>query len=1098
MPVTVREITRAAPDILRILVIDEAITKYPLVELTSVDASHPTTSWVQRNNPLNGDALEYCKVIGDGTWLKFADVTPTSFLNRDAALTLANYPDLGTVSPSSVYLKTMPNDQGKAQSGTHGPTFINCRHEIFLKYDGNIPDGQYTMAVTGSFFPSTDFVIADKVTRSDTIRATQVGHKPTDPQKIAHMSVWIPGAGSHGAMDLDTDYSIVGSSFYVINEAGTVVFTGTIALGMAPTTQEDSGNINLTRYTSTTGKIRATATKGNPTSFQTDSNHGFSNGEIKDFLGFSGLGGNFLDNDQHTITVTGPDTFTVAVDTSSDTAHVRDTYPELWDSWVFDTVQYNKAGTWVYDLDYSAFQPTAGNYGKHRIYVPGFGVSWPFEVDPAARYVAAKNSIKGFLSQCWGMSLSWGQVGWNRPFQYRDGRRGQVVYEASKTGIMDGENSSTNNDSGEYLFWDGEVSAFTTRNQTITGGTSGATGSLADIIDDGASGHLILRNVSGTFQNNETITGSTDGEAVVDTTRIAQQFDAQTGAFTTSLTVTGGTSGATGVIDSIEDNGNHGVLFLSSVSGVFEDGEALTDTSTGSATAHRAPNSINALSHSGNVEGSDWETTNRVTDWFGAFSDAGDWDFHNKRHLPSIYQLLDVYEHIPATQRDIDYGFPKSSQTIDRDLYSEADSLGCLVHMAIWYLDGFRRTQHADGWVYSGAQYSDGAEDDTDTPSWLSQNNMYLLAADEWSTMYYAWVAGKLARILDDAGATTIAATWKTSAENAFNWADGVLDDWYTNGLASTGAWRDHYITKLDMLSSTNVNKGRLAVMAAETRVKARDAGFEDGPRLPAATTIWRANGGISDSWNTIIKDYGNIGQSGLENYAAWEYHKGPDLGDNTTVRNNISDVNSRADAVRDGAIAGDFPYRNIPITDTSSNNIQPSEALYELFWPYWEQQPTGDYEKYLKAICSQTDYVHGANQLGMCFTTGIGHNTPDPILIRDIEHAGIAPIPGITIYVAGGPSGYVEIQYATGYVQQRASNATNEKQAWYPYFDAQAGSWPKYERHTRNTFSIYSTEFVTQRQIVGSILNNIVIHAWDETGTVELVDASKPGVLSL
>jgi len=62
-------------------------------------------------------------------------------------------------------------------------------------------------------------------------------------------------------------------------------------------------------------------------------------------------------------------------------------------------------------------------------------------------------------------------------------------------------------------------------------------------------------------------------------------YDAQTGAFTVGLTVTGGTSAATGVIESIYDDGTTGVLTLTGVSGTFEDNEALTDTSTGSATS---------------------------------------------------------------------------------------------------------------------------------------------------------------------------------------------------------------------------------------------------------------------------------------------------------------------------------------------------------------------------------------------------------------------------------------------------------------------------------------------------------------------------------
>ena len=63
-----------------------------------------------------------------------------------------------------------------------------------------------------------------------------------------------------------------------------------------------------------------------------------------------------------------------------------------------------------------------------------------------------------------------------------------------------------------------------------------------------------------------------------------QKYDTQTGAFTVGLTITGGTSGATGVIS--EDNSTF--LVLKSTTGSFEDNEIITDTSTGSATTNES------------------------------------------------------------------------------------------------------------------------------------------------------------------------------------------------------------------------------------------------------------------------------------------------------------------------------------------------------------------------------------------------------------------------------------------------------------------------------------------------------------------------------
>lgn len=66
---------------------------------------------------------------------------------------------------------------------------------------------------------------------------------------------------------------------------------------------------------------------------------------------------------------------------------------------------------------------------------------------------------------------------------------------------------------------------------------------------------------------------------------VALDYDAETGTFTEGLTVTGGTSGATGTLERLFDNGTDGTMWLRGVSGTFQNDETITDSSTGSATA---------------------------------------------------------------------------------------------------------------------------------------------------------------------------------------------------------------------------------------------------------------------------------------------------------------------------------------------------------------------------------------------------------------------------------------------------------------------------------------------------------------------------------
>lgn len=69
-------------------------------------------------------------------------------------------------------------------------------------------------------------------------------------------------------------------------------------------------------------------------------------------------------------------------------------------------------------------------------------------------------------------------------------------------------------------------------------------------------------------------------------------YDGQTGNFTTGLTVTGVTSGATATIVADVDAGATGTLTLSNINGKFVDNETITDTSTGSAAVNRTDASL--------------------------------------------------------------------------------------------------------------------------------------------------------------------------------------------------------------------------------------------------------------------------------------------------------------------------------------------------------------------------------------------------------------------------------------------------------------------------------------------------------------------------
>jgi len=59
------------------------------------------------------------------------------------------------------------------------------------------------------------------------------------------------------------------------------------------------------------------------------------------------------------------------------------------------------------------------------------------------------------------------------------------------------------------------------------------------------------------------------------------KFDAQTGTFTVANTITGNNSGATATIDAVDDDGSTGTLYLTNISGTFQDDEIIYESALG-------------------------------------------------------------------------------------------------------------------------------------------------------------------------------------------------------------------------------------------------------------------------------------------------------------------------------------------------------------------------------------------------------------------------------------------------------------------------------------------------------------------------------------
>jgi len=89
----------------------------------------------------------------------------------------------------------------------------------------------------------------------------------------------------------------------------------------------------------------------------------------------------------------------------------------------------------------------------------------------------------------------------------------------------------------------------------------------------------------------------------------ALSYDAQTADFTEGDTITGGTSGATAIIESDDDEGTSGTLYVYDVSGTFQDNETIIDEHTGSASVDgtlSTPSNFPVLVHIDSSETNFW------------------------------------------------------------------------------------------------------------------------------------------------------------------------------------------------------------------------------------------------------------------------------------------------------------------------------------------------------------------------------------------------------------------------------------------------------------------------------------------------------------
>jgi endoglucanase len=478
-----------------------------------------------------------------------------------------------------------------------------------------------------------------------------------------------------------------------------------------------------------------------------------------------------------------------------------------------------------------------------------------------------------------------------------------------------------------------------------------------------------------------------------------------------------------------------------------------------------------------------WLTSNVVTGFDRSVRDAGDWDFHASRHCPMSYRLLEFgFRALPAAAKGIKLGFPNASSFIG-STYSAIDALDDSIHMALMQLENFRATQKGDGRVYHGIQFSygnagiGGGGGSIIEPSHIYSGTPVALAADPVGNFYYCASAAKMAQVFSELGFTTLAATWQTSAINAFAWANNLWVDYKTNGATGTQV-QAYFNTTLGLSTKMGWSAAQFASWV--------DNNFNSAAveiRHLCCAILYQLTGDTTYS-NIILADYATLNDGSFDGkFAAYELVTNPRWSTDFTANSGfMSQMGNWSSRCSGGGFqlqpywgiegTGGLPYQQL--------GAGPGTDMF-LIVALATARPTSSSDTRIKAILSQLQWQLGANQTGRSSVTGFGNRGPNNTLVRDRQAMGLngRDMVGTAVYFCNGNYGF---NFVFSELADNDGPANYTAELYTGAYDALGGkakvlrpnlhrSLPRAQQYIDANLIIYMSEFVTQGTIEPSYI---------------------------